>query len=121
MSIFNNFKFAERIVTDALVAAGIKTLPLQSSRLKSTATQTLPEIAKELQLEIDSVRLDRGVYHGICFGVHGHQALVRYRTKGAIIVDLSVPEEGQEMPRTGEVLQIEMSNGRAKVTFVRSN
>lgn len=105
-------------MTEALVAAGIKTVPVQSSRLKSTATQTLAEIANELQLEIDSVRLDRGMYRGICFGINGHQALVRYRTKGAIIVDLPVPEDGKDIPRPGDTLHIEMSNGRAKVTLL---
>ena len=118
MSKLDNIRFAERVLTNALVAAGIQPGPSQPARLREIVVKTLPEIAQELQLEIAPVSLDRGVYRGICLGIHGYQALVKHRYKGAMIVDLSVVADGHDMPRLGDVLHLEMSAGKIKFTFV---
>lgn len=117
MTRFDNIRFAERVIKNALVTAGFQQGYSQQPRRKADS-KTLPEIAQELQLELVNVRLDRGVYQGICMGLHSNQALVKYRSSGAMILDIPAIDDEQKIPRLGDVLHIEMSGGRAKITVV---
>ena len=117
MTRFDNIRFAERVIKNALITAGLQQDHSQQPRRKA-ASNTLPAQAQEFGLELVNVGHDRGVYRGICLGIHSNQALVKHRYKGAMIVDISAVGVEQEFPRLGDVLHIEMSEGKAKITVV---
>jgi hypothetical protein len=74
-------------------------------------SESLLRQARELELEIVNTDYTLNIYHGVVVGQDHKSWLIKYRNKGAVILNFEEIENGEVVPRFGDEVTLLMRFG----------